>query len=188
MYNKDILQYSGSNLRNVYLFCIKNHCIDFFPNLRQNNYLISIFFIDTEPLDLSCHSKGSNVVEQDHNEIVNDDENDDLNNRPISNSSILNNTHQLGITNEPLLPPATSTHVVHKRRASTFLRQKGQSYTRANGSRCAEIKLDDLKCKCQFDCENLNLNTRKIIFDHFWLLGNWDAQTAFICSTVKQVI
>ena len=79
--------------------------------------MISNCFTDTEPLDLSCHSRGSNFVEKDHNEIVNDD---DINNRPISNSDILNNSHQLGITNEPLLPPAISTHVVHKRRFSTF--------------------------------------------------------------------
>ena len=80
-----------------------------------------------------------------------------------------------------------ATPSMKKRRLATALRQSGQTYIRRNGKVCEKIEFEYLKCSCQFDCKYLSIEARRKIFDHFWQLGNWDDQTAFICSTVQQV-
>ena len=107
----------------------------------------------------------------------------------VKNNTNMANNHTIHVSNKQMLLNNANLPTGEKnRRLATALRQSGQSYIRRNGKVCEKIKFEYLKCSCQFDCKHLTIEMRRDIFNRFWLLGNWDDQTAFICSTVVQVI
>ena len=86
---------------------------------------------------------------------------------------------------EEILP--TPKRKKDRRRINKILRQSGKTYCRYNGEICKGKRFNFLPCGCKYDCKKLDLEARKNIFQYFWNLASWDSQTAFICSTAKQV-
>ena len=76
----------------------------------------------------------------------------------------------------------------NKRVIQRFSRQAGLSYQDSKGkvmpAKCFQFK----ECSCAYNCgENLDLQTRENIFHRFWALANWNAQTAFLKASVREV-
>ena len=68
------------------------------------------------------------------------------------------------------------------------LKQSGKFYISKNGVLRPPKEFKFLPCKCQFNCGiNLPEEVRRSLFEQFWDLGSWEAQSTFICSAVKEV-
>ena len=96
------------------------------------------------------------------------------------------NQHQMGPTNEPLVEK--SNKKINKQKLKIDLRQKGEAYMRLNGTIHEKIEFKFVTCKCSYSCMDLDFNTRRKIFENFWKLGSWDAQTTFLVTSIKRVM
>lgn len=66
-------------------------------------------------------------------------------------------------------------------------RQRGLPYTNRKHQEVAPPQFMYIKCKCSNDCNDLSLEMRRQIFEDFWRLGSWDAQSSFLRSTMTEV-
>ena len=75
-----------------------------------------------------------------------------------------------------------------KRLENKILRQAGLPYQKKNGKIEPKKEFHHYVCKCAFHCDvNLKIEKRKQIFNLFWSLGSWDAQSAYLSSLVQEV-
>ena len=61
------------------------------------------------------------------------------------------------------------------------------AYIRNNGTVCNKLEFSYYRCKCHYNCKELDFDTRKNIYDFYWDLGSFDAQTNYMISTTRQV-
>ena len=94
--------------------------------------------------------------------------------------------HQMGPTKEPFI--ARPKKKINKKKSKLALTEKGQAYVRNNGTIYEKMEFEFVSCKCSYGCRDVDIDTRKILFDQFWKLGSWDSQTSFLVTTTKQVI
>lgn len=75
-----------------------------------------------------------------------------------------------------------------KRDGNKILRQSGKSYHDGQGNTVEEKKFKFVNCNCQYKCSTaVRFDKRKNLFDRFWKLSNWDAQSVFLKSNVVEV-
>ena len=76
----------------------------------------------------------------------------------------------------------------NKKKINKIARQAGCDYHDVKGNVKSGPVFRFETCKCPYGCEtNLGFDVRKTLFDTFWALANWNAQTIFIASSVKEV-
>ncbi|XP_018021044.1 uncharacterized protein LOC108677334 [Hyalella azteca] len=66
-------------------------------------------------------------------------------------------------------------------------RQRGLPYTNRKQQEVAPPQFKFITCKCNNDCHDLSLEMRRQVFDNFWQLGSWNAQSSFLRSTMTEV-
>ena len=82
----------------------------------------------------------------------------------------------------------TITHVTNKRVINKLSRQAGLSYETSRGEVISSKTFTFKECNCLFNCKTkLKKEIREDIFQKFWGLANWNAQSAFLKASVKQV-
>ena len=76
----------------------------------------------------------------------------------------------------------------NKRTIQKFSRQAGLAYHDSKGKLQPGKLFKFKKCNCVFQCgSKLNYKAREDIFHRFWALANWNAQTAFLKASVREV-
>ena len=66
-------------------------------------------------------------------------------------------------------------------------RQRGLPYTNRKHKDVAPPQFKYITCKCANDCDDLTQEMRRQLYEDFWRMGSWDAQSSFLRSTMKEV-
>jgi hypothetical protein len=70
--------------------------------------------------------------------------------------------------------------------ANRNLRQSGEAYYDRNGILKEPATFTHMNCKCRNDCSNVPEEERRLLFERFWKLKSWDAQSVYIRMSVKE--
>ena len=89
--------------------------------------------------------------------------------------------HQLSESWSPFATRANNTLRISRKEA----RQSGKEYQRSNGQIVSEKKFVFHQCKCKHECSKLEIGHRREIFEKFWNMKDWHAQSIFIAGCVK---
>ena len=91
---------------------------------------------------------------------------------------------QLGEVEEDLSPTVLTTPM----KSAKFLQQNGKSYINSSKSVVRQKNYVPFNCKCHLDCSKTFPNSERLsIFKRYWALDSWNAQTAFLCSSISPV-
>lgn len=73
-------------------------------------------------------------------------------------------------------------------KSATFLRQSGKSYINRSKRVVGEKIYVPFYCKCSLECSKTFPNSERLsVFKRYWEMGSWNAQTAFLCSSMFPV-
>ena len=73
------------------------------------------------------------------------------------------------------------------RKKRKLQKDRGEAHTSYKGERKAAKELENLTCKCQYNCgEKLNAPERRRIFEQFYKLGSHDAQNKYLYGLIRK--
>ena len=91
----------------------------------------------------------------------------------------------MGMTITDLTP---SERKGDRRSEKKRLRQLGQSYKNFKEEVVAEQAFTYITCKCTNQCGTaVTREERETLFERFWKLGSWNAQSTFLTLCIKEV-